>query len=85
MLPPQKLQRHAWSLELAMDCRPVRQRAPCRKFGQRDRCRIETYLQRLVGHLLGQRPGNAGFSRSVQASAHCRGADAEARRDLAFP
>ena len=30
MLPPQKLQRHAWSLELAMDCRPVRQR------GERD-------------------------------------------------
>ena len=64
---------------------PVRPWAPGRKLGQRDRCRVEPRLQRLFRHRLGQRPDNAGVSRSPQAGARRRGADAEACRDLALP
>jgi hypothetical protein len=68
MLLPQRLQRHPWPAQLAVNCSPVRLRPPCRHRCYCRRSRVDTRFRTLVGDALPQRPGNAGSTCTLQAS-----------------
>ena len=80
MLFPQQLQRHALAAQLAMDGRPVRQRALISR--NDDRRREETRLQHLVAEIIRQWPDEPGTLRTAEIIDNRALADAEAGTDL---
>ena len=57
-LLPEQLRRHALSAQLAMNCPQVGLRPSRLDLGQRRRGRKQPDPQRLIGHVLGQRPAH---------------------------
>jgi hypothetical protein len=83
VLLPEQLQRHALSAQLAMNRPPVGLRPSRLDLGQRRRGRKQPYLQRLIGHVLGQRPAHLGRPRPLQEIDDRRCPDRQAQRDIA--